>query len=208
MNKGRNIAILLLCLVSLSLLTFLTTLNRSNKSNVEDNVRYKLVITNDNVKEYEFYFIEDEMKTGSLISDFEYTKGGDLISQSHTLYITDHPYKYTVTGNSKKEAELVYEFTGEETEKDIKPYELYTEKLILSLIYGAKPVLSITEAIIIGFIAIIGGLILGKAEDIWTYFNKDTEKEYPDFSDLKKYKITGISALVFAVVLLLVFLIF
>ena len=72
MNKGRNIAILLLCLVSLSLLTFLTTLNRSNNSGVVDDVRYYLASTMEETKEYEFYFIKDDMMKGKLLTYSNY----------------------------------------------------------------------------------------------------------------------------------------
>ena len=76
------------------------------------------------------------------------------------------------------------------------------------MIYGAKPVLSVTQAIIVAFIAIIGGLILGKNEELWLYFNKDSGREYPEWEELTKYKFTGCFILSIAVILLLIFVIF
>ena len=207
MNKGRNIAILLLCLICLSVLTFLTTLNRTNNSGVVDNVRYSLVTTLEETKEYEFYFIEDDVMKGKLISQSYKDDNGNVTTQEYSLIIEDHPYTYLVTGFEKDEALVEYFPVDEENETKKEPFELFTEDFIKSMIYGAPPVLSVTQAIIVAVIAIIGGLILGKNEDLWSYFNKDSDKEFPEWEDLKKYKVVGGCFLGFAAFLLLFFVI-
>ena len=76
------------------------------------------------------------------------------------------------------------------------------------MVYGGVPVLSVTQAIIVAVIAIAGALILGKNEEIWAFFNKDESKEYPEYSELKKYKVIGGAIMIASAVLLLVFVIF
>lgn len=208
MNKGRNIAILLLCLCCISVLTFLTTLNRTNDSGVVDNVRYKLVSTNEEIKDYDFYFIEDDKMSGQLITETTEDNEGNVTSQEYTLIITDYPFSYKVTGDSKKTAEIIYTVRDEEGAADRNPYDLFTENFIKAMIFGAAPVLSTTEAIIVAMIAAVGGLILIKNEEIWGYFNKDSGREYPEWNELAKYKVTGGCVIGAAVVLLLIFLIF
>lgn len=208
MNKGRNIAILLLCLCCLSLLTFLTTLNRSNNSGVVDNVRYNLVTTYEESKEYEFYFIKDDMMTGTLYSAITEDDDGNVIAQEYTLSIIDYPFTYKITGDSKKNAELEYFVIDEDNAEGKEPYELFTEDFIMSMIYGNAPVLSVTEAIIVAVIAAVGGIVFGKVEELWMYFNKDSGREYPENEELKKYKITGGCIIGGAVLLLLIMLIF
>ena len=56
MNKGRNIMILMCCLLLLGLLTFLARTKANNYSAVVDDVRYIMKGAEDNVKNYEFYF--------------------------------------------------------------------------------------------------------------------------------------------------------
>lgn len=96
MNKGRNIGILILSLVALSLLTFLVNLNRSNSSGIVDNVRYYQTESTDESRTYEFYFVEGDNMTGTL-----YT--GD---DSYSVVINDYDYSYTLTGTSREDAKV------------------------------------------------------------------------------------------------------
>lgn len=208
MNKGRNIAVLLLCLLCVSVLTFLTTLNKNNNSGVVDNVRYYLVSTLEDTKDYEFYFIEDEKMTGKLFTETIEDNDGNVTGEEYTLSITDHPFLYKITGDSKKTAEIEYFVIDEEGAENRTPYDIFTEDFMKSMIFGATPVLSVTEAIIVAFIAASGGLILGKSEELWGYFNKDNEREYPEWNELTKYKAVGGGVIAAAVIILLVLIIF
>ena len=200
MNKGRNIAILLLCMCCISILTFLTTLNKDNHSGVVDDVRYYLTDTVEETKSYDFYFVEGEKMTGTLYTDAD--------SPEYTVTITDYPYVYTIKGEEKESAEIIYTVIDEEAAGDAEPFGLFTRDFFKAMIYGSEPVLTVTEAIIVAFIAAIGGLIIGKAEEIWGLFNKDSEKEYPEWKELGKYRYAGGCIIAFAVILLLVFILF
>ena len=65
MNKGRNIMILMCCLLLLGLLTFLARTKANNYSAVVDDVRYIMKGAEDNVKNYEFYFKDDKVNYAS-----------------------------------------------------------------------------------------------------------------------------------------------
>jgi len=208
MNKGRNIAILLLCLCCLSLLTFLNKLNRDNKSGVVDNVRYNLVSTVEYTKEYDFYFVEADKMTAKLITTEYKDDNGNVTSTEYSLSVVGYPYNYLVKGADKNSAVIEYFVSDDDAAKETGAFDLFTEAFILSMIYGAKPVLSVTQAIIVAFIAIIGGIILAKTEELWTYFNKDSGVEFPENEDLKKYQNVGFSVLGLSVILLLIFVIF
>lgn len=197
MNKGRNIGILILSLVALSLLTFLVNLNRSNSSGIVDNVRYYQTESTDESRTYEFYFVEGDNMTGTL-----YT--GD---DSYSVVINDYDYSYTLTGTSREDAKVTAASIEDDADLS-KAYDLFTEDFLISMVYGGVPVLSVTQAIIVAMIAIAGALILGKNEEIWAFFNKDESKEYPEYSELKKYKVIGGAIMIASAVLLLVFVIF
>lgn len=197
MNKGRNIGILILSLVALSLLTFLVNLNRSNSSGIVDNVRYYQTESTDESRTYEFYFVEGDNMTGTL-----YT--GD---DSYSVVINDYDYSYTLTGTSREDAKVTAASIEDDADLS-KAYDLFTEDFLISMVYGGVPVLSVTQAIIVAVIAIAGALILGKNEEIWAFFNKDESKEYPEYSELKKYKVSGGAIMIASAVLLLVFVIF
>ncbi len=197
MNKGRNIGILILSLVALSLLTFLVNLNRSNSSGIVDNVRYYQTESTDESRTYEFYFVEGDNMTGTL-----YT--GD---DSYSVVINDYDYSYTLTGTSREDAKVTAASIEDDADLS-KAYDLFTEDFLISMVYGGVPVLSVTQAIIVAVIAIAGALILGKNEEIWAFFNKDESKEYPEYSELKKYKVIGGAIMIASAVLLLVFVIF
>ena len=197
MNKGRNIGILILSLVALSLLTFLVNLNRSNSSGIVDNVRYYQTESTDESRTYEFYFVEGDNMTGTL-----YT--GD---DSYSVVINDYDYSYTLTGTSREDAKVTAASIEDDADLS-KAYDLFTEDFLISMVYGGVPVLSVTQAIIVAVIAIAGALILGKNEEIWALFNKDESKEYPEYSELKKYKVIGGAIMIASAVLLLVFVIF
>ena len=197
MNRGRNIAILLLCLVVLSLLTFLVNLNRTNTSGVVDDVRYIQTESTENTKSYEFWFVEGDKMTGVLT----------IGEEDYTLVITDYDYSYTIKGESRDDAEVTAFDINDPGKKVDNAYDIFTRDMIVSLVFGKVPVLSVTQAIIVAAIAIVGGLILGKCEELWSFFNKDKTKEYPEYSELKKYKVAGGIVIGISVILLLIFVI-
>lgn len=71
MNKGRNIFLLLVCLLCISVLAFFTLFQRSNTSGVVDDIRYVLDSDEDGVKIYSFYFIKEESVKATVTDDAE-----------------------------------------------------------------------------------------------------------------------------------------
>lgn len=200
MNKGRNIAIGMLCLLCVSFLGFLVTLNKNNSSGVVDNVRYYLTESAEGTRQYDFYFVDAEKMTGTMAVNEDETE--------YTVTVNDYPYRYVISGEREKDAEIQYYVTDEEAAADIQPYETFTEAFFLAMVYGAEPVLKMTEAIIVAFIAACGGLIIGKSEELWGYFNKDVTKEFPEWEDMGKYRVAGGCVIGAAVVILTLFVLF
>lgn len=200
MNKGRNIAIGLLCLMCISLLGFLVTLNKDNSTGVVDNVRYYLTASAEGIKQYDFYFTDMEKMSGTMTVNEEETE--------YTIAIEDYPYRYVINGEREKDAEVSYYTTDEEEAAGVSPYGTFTEAFLLAMVYGAEPVLKMTEALIVAFIAACGGLIIGKSEELWEYFNKDVTKEFPEWEDMGKYRIAGGCVIGAGAVLLILFVLF
>ena len=194
MNKGRNFFILMSCLLLLGLLTFLTRTKLENRSGVVDNVRYILKSSVNNVKNYEFYFTDDMVMTGTL-------------ENADGSYTQPYAYYYTVSGSQKSNAavEWHYEEDAEEAQKTGEPYERFTERVFISMIYGTDSIITIWQAIAVAIIAVTGGVIIGKAEELWHILYKKPEEENPVWEDMNGIKRTGIGILIFDGVLLLVF---
>ena len=68
MNKGRNIFLLLMCLLCVSVLTFLSVFQRGNRSGVVDDVRYVLE-NEDTVSYYDFLTEGTDKHTETRISE-------------------------------------------------------------------------------------------------------------------------------------------
>ena len=66
MNKGRNIMLILCCLLVIGCLTFFARTKTRNSSEVVDNVRYVLKSSENDTKNYEFYFTDDVVMTGTV----------------------------------------------------------------------------------------------------------------------------------------------
>ena len=96
MNKGRNIAILLGCMLCISILTGLVRCNIGNHRGVVDNVRYVKGKTKDDFTEYEFYFIDRDKLDATLIQ-------GD---NEWMIIFDDYEYNYRVVGTNRKDAKI------------------------------------------------------------------------------------------------------
>ena len=73
------------------------------------------------------------------------------------------------------------------------------------MIYGTDSIITIWQAIAVAIIAVTGGVIIGKAEELWHILYKKPEEENPVWEDMNGIKRTGIGILIFDGVLLLVF---
>ena len=212
MNKGRNFMILMACLLLLGLLTFLTRTKMENRSDVVDNVRYILKSSANNVKNYEFYFTDDVIITGTLENTGEGYNLYLYIRESYdeTLqdYLTEpYAYYYTIRGTQKQNATVEWHYTEDldESQKTDQPYERFTERVFSSMIYGVDSYLSLWQALIVAVLAVMGGIVIGKAEELWHIIYKKPDEDNPVWEDMNGIKRTGIGILIFDAVLLIVF---
>ncbi|MBR3838634.1 MAG: hypothetical protein IKJ75_02770 [Clostridia bacterium] len=212
MNKGRNLAILMCCLLVLSLLTLLSKTRGSNMSGVVDDVRYIKQSAEGDVEKYEFYFIEDivmvaDVKTSveGVRVDISY-RGEYLEEMEEYEILGKYDYYYVIEGTGKDNA-VVTPILNEGYEDSAKdPHEYFTDKFFLTMIYGKDPFITIYQAVIVAVIAAVGGLIIGKAEELCVFFKR--EKDYcPKWEELTVYKKIGGGILAFAGVILVVFVI-
>ena len=209
MNKGLNIAILMVCLLCVSLLAFLMLASSLNENGVVDQVRFIHIKTDDVVKEYEFYFVGSEVMEGTVShsSDGVFTiKIRKRIPSPETEngYIeAPYDYQYMVTGSDKEDAAVTYETVSETPSEG--PYERFSQKLFITMLFGKERLLKFYEAVIVAFVAACGGLIIGKAEELWHVVKKKGPEEYPKWEELGIYKKIGGAIIAGAALLLLLF---
>ncbi len=199
MNKGRNIFILMIACVCVSLLAFLTLLERGNTKGVVDGVRYYLASTEDDVKTYEFYFAKDDMTSAEVTEN---------ASGEHTFIFEDWSYIYVVSGTDRENCKVeAIPMSGPDlnTNNQVKPFDKYSEDLFKVMVFGKKDVLSLWQAVIVAFIAVIGGCFILFAEELWHIFKRKGKDEYPEWKEMNIYKYIGGGTIAFAVVLLLLF---
>lgn len=219
-------AILLGCLLVLSLLTLLTRTFGDNHTGVVDYVRY----VRDSDPEsssvlYEFYFVGTEVMEGTLtqLDDGRYEMTVrlripierdeseiDIDQNDEVPDYTLEPYAYTyyIKGENKKEAEVSWEYAeGFDGSFPEKPFERFSENLFLTMIFGKKPIINVAQAIIVASVAAGGALIIFFAEELWHFFKRKGEDEIPEWHDMDIYKRIGGIIIGLAVVLLIVFII-
>lgn len=212
MNKGRNILIVLCCLLVLGLLTFLARTKSNNYSAVVDDVRYIMKGAEDNVKNYEFYFVDDKVMTGTLTQTPEYSELRIYIRGEFDETIKDYdkePYEYTykIYGTNKNNAYVKWEYAEDISEelKANKPYALFSENLFKTMKFGQEPFITIPQAGTVAVLAIIAGLIIGKAEELWHFIYKKDVDEDPKWEDMNGIKRVGIGIFIFDAILLICF---
>jgi len=245
MNKGRNIAIVLACLLCLSLLTALVVLSGSGRNGVVDGVRYMKVASSEVDTKYSFYHrLEDKEKLISQSNHFTFRKDANEIIRSivsegsitkdgdnYFIYITDYKFSYELTGSdrddatiiaynnessselsSKDSSDLSSESSTElssETSTDVNSaFDIYSKELFITMVFGKRPLLTVSQAIIIASIIIMGGLLIGYAEELWHIVYKKHSDEDPKWEELNIFKNTGKALFVLAAIILMVFLLF
>ena len=73
------------------------------------------------------------------------------------------------------------------------------------MIYGVDSYLSLWQALIVAVLAVMGGIVIGKAEELWHIIYKKPDEDNPVWEDMNGIKRTGIGILIFDAVLLIVF---
>ena len=228
MNKGRNVAILMVCLLVLSLLTLLTRTFGDNHTGVVDYVRYVRdsgTGSGGDVTLYEFYFVDTRVMEGRLTQSDDgvyqivmniripVERDESEIDIDQTDEMPDYtlePYAYTyyVSGETKKTAQVDYELVeGFDENYEEAPFERFSKNVFLTMIFGKKPLLTVTQAIIVAAVAAGGALIIFFAEELWHFFKRKGEDEIPEWHDMDIYKRIGGAVIGAAVVLLIVLII-
>ena len=212
MNKGRNIMIILCCLLLLGLLTFLSRTKSNNYSDVVDGVRYIMKGAENNVKNYEFYFKDDKVMIGSLIHNAEYSElkiyiRGDYDKTLNDYYTEPYEYTYKIYGTEKDNTYIEWEYTEDidEALKLNKPYEVFSEEVFKTMVFGQEPFISISQALVVAIFAAGAGLIIGKAEELWHIIYRKNEDDYPAWDDMNGIKRVGIGIFIFDAILLVIF---
>lgn len=197
MNKGRNIAILLGCMLCVSILTFLVRMNMGNRQGVVDDVRYVRGDTKDDIIDYTFYFVDrDEIKL-----TLEY-----LGNEEWSVLMEDYEYNYRIKGTDRKNAEVIPQPKYDVLETE--PFEVISERVFLYMIFGKPPILTVPEAVLIFFLVVSGGFVIIKAEELWYIAGRRGKEEIPKWEDLSVFKYVGGSICGLAVLLLIIFIIF
>lgn len=212
MNKGRNILIILCCLLVLGLLTFLGRTKANNYSDVVDDVRYVMKGSQDNVKKYEFYFKDDKVMTGQLIHTadnlcLKIFIRGEFDEDLQEYYTEPYEYTYFIKGTNKDNAVIEWQYTEDidESLKTNQPFAVFSQDVMKSMVYGQEPYISIPQAFIVAILAAFAGLIIGKAEELWHILYKKAEDQYPAWEDMSGIKRVGIGIFIFDAILLIVF---
>lgn len=201
MNKGRNIFLLMITLVCISILSFLMLFESDRKEGVVDDVRYYQTSVDDRIYSYEFYFEKGDMVTAEV---FENADGAFEVT------IDKWDYKYTVVGTNRDNATVKAELLpGAEVDGviDKNPFGLYTKDFFITMMFGKADLLAFWQAVVVFAIGVVGALFILYAEEIWHIVKKKDKDDYPKWEELTIYKRIGVGIIVGAVVLLIVFLI-
>ncbi len=214
MNKGRNLAILMACLLSISLLAFLTRQTDAKRSAVVDDVRYIQEESKDGVQYYAFYFVGDRVMEGHVTQ----LKDG---RQQVVIYERIPPdgeeyecvpygYTYFVSGTELENGRVTWQYAeGFNADSDLpeEPYERFSQRMFLTMFFGRQPLLSIAQAFIVALVAACGGLVIFFAEELWHLCGRKKPEEDPKWEELTIYKRIGGGVMIVAVILLVVFVI-
>lgn len=210
MNKGRNLAILMACLLTLSLLTFLTRTFDSNRTAVVDQVRYIQGDTTDGTVHYDFYFVGSRVMEGELTPKGE---GWELVlfdripPDAENYELVPYGYTYEITGSSLKNACVTWRYADGVDSFEKQPFELFSQRVFKTMLFGRQPLLAVWQAVVVAVIAAVGALVIGYAEEIWHFHRKKGPDEDPKWEELSLYKRIGGGIMGFAALLLILFVI-
>lgn len=198
MNKGRNIFLLMIALVCVSVLSFLMLFESNRKDGVVDDVRFYQASVDDRTYSYEFYFEKGEKVLAEV---FENADGAFEVT------IENWDYSYIVTGTNRDNA-VVKETLLPSAEDDgvvEKPYDLYTKDFFVTMMFGKEDLLAFWQAVVVFVIGVAGAMFILYAEEIWHIVKRKDKDDYPKWEELTIYKGIGIGVIVGAVILLIVF---
>lgn len=183
MNKGRNILLILTCLLTISVLSFFTLFERNNNGGVVDGVRYILDSEEDGVRTYTFYF-EDPDVTADCMATVE--------EEKITYLVGDVSYVYAFGSDTV-------------TASDDNAFGTYSEDLFRQMSVGKEKFMKYWQAAIVFAICFAGGAIILNAEEIWHVIHRKGEDEWPEWDEMKGIKITGGAVIAAGVILMIIF---
>lgn len=212
MNKGRNLAILMACLLSISLLAFLTRQIDSKRTAVVDRVRYIQETTEDGVVQYAFYFVGERVMEGHLSQEDDGTRRMEIYERipprAEEYELKPYGYTYIISGSDKASSQVSWEYAaGFDASFEEEPYERFSKKVFTTMLFGSAPLVSMSQAVLVAIIAACGGLILFYAEELWHLCGRKRPEEDPKWEELTIYKRVGGGVIIGAAVLLLIFVI-
>lgn len=190
MNKGRNILLIMVVLVGVSILAFFTLFERENMSGVVGDVRYIVESEEDGTKELTFYFT-----TPGLTKTCTAVDSGDNV----IFTVEDSEFVY---GYDKVKDET-YVVSGPD---DQYPFQTYNKNLFRTIVKGHDRFMKFWQAGVVAAICLIGGAIILFAEEIWGFIHRKEQKE-PKWSDMNGIKIAGGGIVALGVILMIVFIV-
>ncbi len=212
MNKGRNIAILLACLLSVSLLAFLTRQVDSKRTAVVDRVRYIQEITEDGVVQYSFYFVGDRVMEGHLEQQDDGTRKITIFERippkGEEYELEPYGYTYFITGTDLEDGKVTWKYAeGFDDTFEEEPFERFSKRMFRTMIFGSGPLVTMPQAGFVAILAACGALIIFYAEELWHIVGRKRPEEDPKWEELTIYKRVGGGIMIGAAVLLLIFVI-
>lgn len=211
MNKGRNLAILMACLLSLSLLAFLTRQTDAKRTAVVDRVRYIQEVTEEGeLVQYSFYFVGDRVMEGHLNQQDDGTRVITIYERippkGEEYELEPYGYVYSIQGNSLKDGKVTWAYAeGFDETFEEEPFERFSQKMFLTMMFGRSPLVSIPQAVLVAIIAAAGALIIFYAEELWHIVRRKRPEEDPKWEEMTIYKRVGAGIMIGAAVLLLIF---
>lgn len=184
MNKGKNIVILLACLLCLSLYTFLLFSNAQKRAGFVDDVSYSLQGTKDGIKTF---MLQNDPKNTVTVER----------SSPNEWDVSFENESYTVKGNRNNMITTPYDEKNQNVSKS----------LLSELVFGSPPIINLTQAVITIVIGLIGVSSISKAEELWYIVYKKDKSLYPKMDEIFIFKAVGGIIVGIAVVLLVVFII-
>ncbi|MBE7065766.1 MAG: hypothetical protein E7384_08160 [Ruminococcaceae bacterium] len=200
MNKGRNIFLLMIALVCISLLSFLMLFESDRKDGIVDGVRFFQASVEDRVYTYEFYFEKGDKVYAEVFENAD----GDF-----SVNIDNWDYSYVISGTNRDNANVKETLlpTAEDDGVVDRPYDLYTKNFFITMIFGKEDLLAFWQAVVVFMTGVVGALFILYAEEIWHIIKHKDKDEYPKWEELTIYKRIGVGIIVGAVVLLILFLV-
>jgi len=188
LNKGRNILLIMIGLLLVSVLSFFTLFERSNTTGVVGDVRYIVDSENDGVKTLNFYYVEPGVvKTCTAVeTDDEVT---------FTIEDCDFVYTYNkVTKDVSATSSISEEY----------PFQTYHKDLFKQIAEGHDRFLKFYQAGIVAVLCVIGGAMIIYAEEIWLFIHRKEDRT-PKWKDMNKIKLIGGGVVAVGIVIMILF---